>query len=85
MEIITNRIKIDKYSDGYVLTIKDKNKTIISEFKTPCFISYKYRLFELDIDILFEHKTDEIYRYNNEDFKRILPLVLEYGTLLPRE
>lgn len=39
MEITKERIKIDKYQTGWVLTIKDKNKTIISEFQTPCFIN----------------------------------------------
>ena len=84
MEITKERIKIDKYQTGWVLTIKDKNKTIISEFQTPCFIQYKHRLFELHGDFLIEHKPSEVYTYTNDEFKRILPLVLEYGTLLPK-
>lgn len=77
-------IKIDKYGIGWVITIKENNVTIIKEYFTPCFISYKERLFELHDDFILEHSNDNIFQYIDDKFSNILPKLLEYGKMLDR-
>lgn len=82
MEI--NKIIISKYETGWVINIKYDNVSITKEFFTPCFITYKERLFELHLDFIIEHKNENLTQYRNEEFKEILPLLLEHGKMLNR-
>ena len=85
MEIKENTVTIDKYPNGYVITIRDKNITTRMDFVTPCMISYKYRLFQLNNSYITEFKNENVYEYVGEEFERMLPLLLRYGTLLPKK
>lgn len=84
MEVFKNAVKIEKYPDGYIITIKDKNTIIKKDFVTPCFIGYKDRLFQLNQSYITEFKNENKYDYINDEFIRMLPLLLRYGTLLPK-
>ncbi len=80
MDIQSNRIKIDKYSSGWVLTIKEKNWTKIIEYATPCIIEYHGRLIELYNDYLIDKGNE----YRNEELMTVLPNVLENGQMIPK-
>ncbi len=84
LEIIKNRIKIDKYDDGFRVTIKCKNWTKIGEYSTPCFILYHNRIIELHNDYLIAQHGSIFHKYEGDDFHRLLPSILEHGEMQPR-
>lgn len=84
LKIQPDRVKIDFYEAGIAITIKERNMTIIKEYSTPCFVKYKERLIELHKDCAIDHSTPDFNKYVGDDFKRILPSLLEHGNMLEK-
>lgn len=79
------RIKIEKYEDGFVITIREKNWVKTGHFVVPCFLRYRdQRLIELHSDFLVDHSTIEKRVYEGDEFNRMLPNLFENSELLPR-
>lgn len=91
IKIYPNRVKIERYDSGWVITIKEKNWTKIGNYKTPCYIKYQGKMIELHNDFLIYHSDNNHftnkndYVYQGEKFQKILPQLLEFGELLPRD
>lgn len=83
MEIINNRKTINKYPDGYVVTIKDKNWIKIGNYKTPCLIHYLGIDYQLDNDFIIRFVNENQDTIRGEEMKRFLPSLLEYGEMIP--
>lgn len=82
MEIHYNRIEIEEWEKGFVIKIKNNNQTLIKEYPTPCFINYNKTLLEVHKNFIVRHVNGEVEYYKEDDFRKILPNVLEHGELI---
>lgn len=84
LEIIPERIKIEKFEGGFICTITEKNWVKTGHFATPCHILYKTLLFELYNDRVIGVDMDNKI-IEGEELEKILPQLLERGKVLPKE
>lgn len=89
MNVIKEK-KIELFSNGYIMTITEKNWIKTAYFATPCYIKYQGHMIELHNDYLIYHGDSEYinkkdYLYEGAKFENMLPKLLEFGELLPRD
>jgi len=77
--------EINKYENGYTIEISYDNVYILKQFSTPCFISFKNKIFELHNDFIVFHKNENKEFIYGENMKKILPQLLENGKMLPKQ
>lgn len=85
MEIIKNRVTIKKYSNGFIIEVIDKNWVKTGSYEIPCIIHYNGLDYQLNKDFIICFKNENQETIKGQQMINMLPRLLEYGELSPRE